>query len=143
VDSMEASIEKMKDTISEYERLLAIIGNEPGAVCIIPKTEISRLYGKSYTGTLKKLGFLERYGLIEKVAGGYVRTEKTFMRDTPMALIPKIVLLIRERPELYNSYKQQAELLSVHCLMFRRRGVFSHTSSDPRILVLKSRMTRV
>jgi hypothetical protein len=75
--------------------------------------EISRLYGKSYSGTLKKLRFLERYELIEKIVGGYIRTDKTFMKDTPMSLIPKIVHLVWERPEIYNSFKQQAELLSV------------------------------
>ncbi|MBP1153935.1 MULTISPECIES: hypothetical protein [unclassified Paenibacillus] len=112
-DNLEAISEKIKATISEYERLLEIIGNEPGTICRMPKTEISRLYGKSYTGTLKKLGFLERYGLIEKTTGGYVRTEKIFMRDTPFSLIPRIVLLLSERPELFNSYKQQAEVLSV------------------------------
>lgn len=105
--------EKINVTISEYERLLSIIGNDPGTICRIPKTEISRLYGKSYTGTLKKLGFLERYGLIEIITGGYVRTEKMLMNDTPMALIPSVLLLIRDRPELLNSYKLQAELLTV------------------------------
>lgn len=110
---METKIEEIMETVNEYERLLNIIGTESGTMCRMPKTEISRIYGKSYTGTLKKLGFLERYGLIERVTGGYVRTEKTFGKNTPMALMPSIVLLISERPELFNSYKQQAELLSV------------------------------
>lgn len=110
---MESKLEKIKETISEYERLLDIIGKEAGEVCLLSKKELSRLYGKSYTGTLKKLSFLEQYGLIERIKGGYVRTEKAFVRDTPLSMIPNILYLVQERPEIYNSFKQQAELLSV------------------------------
>lgn len=112
-EKLETTSEKIMETINEYERLLEIIGNEPGTICRMPKTEISRLYGKSYTGTLKKLRFLERYELIEKNTGGYIRTEKTLLRNTPFSLIPRIVLLLSERPELFDSYKQQSEVLSV------------------------------
>lgn len=62
--------EKIKETIKDYERLLDIIGSEIGAECNYSKSEIARKYGKPYTGTLKKLSFLERYGLIVRPSAG-------------------------------------------------------------------------
>lgn len=42
-----------------------------------------------------------------------MRTEKMLMQDTPIALIPRIITMVGEQPELFDSFKKQAELLSV------------------------------
>jgi hypothetical protein len=110
---MEKEIEKIKDTISEYERLLSIIGTDMNSICKLSKKEISNLFGKSYTATLKKLDFLERYGLLERITGGYKRTEKALIKDTPLSLLPRILLLVKDRPDIYYSFQDQADLLSV------------------------------
>ncbi|RIX60048.1 hypothetical protein D3P08_00180 [Paenibacillus nanensis] len=108
-------IQKVYDTIDGYERLLEIVRENagPNNVCMLTKKEISKLYGLSYTGTCKKLGFLLKYRLLEQVDGGFLCTEKKVIQDTPLSLLPKILLLMEKRPEVYDSFKQQAELLSV------------------------------
>ncbi|WP_340392853.1 hypothetical protein [Paenibacillus sp. FSL E2-0190] len=108
-------IQKIRDTINSYERLLEIIEKNADGdnICKLMKKEISALYGLSYTGTCKKLKFLLKYGLLESVNGGISRTEKKVVQDTPLSLLPKVLLLMAKEPEVYDSLKQQAELLSV------------------------------
>lgn len=109
----EISHEKIKETISGYKRLLDIVedNQDNDSICRLSKKKLSLQYGLSYTGTLKKLSFLLKYGLIEKVDGGFKRTEKDVILHTPLSLLVKILLLVFEKPEVYNSYKQQAEIL--------------------------------
>lgn len=111
----ESSHERIKETIDGYRRLLDIVEKHQGSdnICRLTKKEISSLFGLSYTGTLKKLNFLLKYGLIEKVNGGFTRTEKDVFQHTPLSLLLKIMLLVIERPDIYSSFKQQAELLGV------------------------------
>ncbi|MGP3783655.1 hypothetical protein [Paenibacillus sp. 1A_MP2] len=47
------------------------------------------------------------------INGGFLLTEKNVVQDTPLALLPKILVLMANKPEVYDSFKQQAELLSV------------------------------
>jgi hypothetical protein len=108
--------EKIKETIDGYNRLLDIVEKHQGSdgICRLPKKQISSLYGLSYTVSLKKLNFLLKYGLIEEVNGGITRTEnKDVIHHTPLSLLLKIMLLVLERPEVYSSFKQQAEILGV------------------------------
>lgn len=112
---MENTTDMIRETINRYKRLLEIIVNHQGNdnICRISKKEISDLYGLSYTGTLKKITFLLKYGLIEQVDGGLTRTEKDVIQHTPLSLLLKIMLLVLERPDIYSSFKQQAEILDV------------------------------
>lgn len=108
-------VQKIRDTIAGYEKLLKIIedNTDKDNICRLTKKEITKLYGLSYTGTCKKLGFLLRYGLLKVINGGFLRTEKNVVQDTPLSLLPKILVLMANKPEVYDSFKQQAELLSV------------------------------
>ncbi|QZN76209.1 hypothetical protein [Paenibacillus sp. DR312] len=108
-------VQKIRDTIAGYEKLLKIIedNTDKDSICRLTKKEITKLYGLSYTGTCKKLGFLLRYGLLKVINGGYLQTEKNVVQDTPLSLLPKILVLMANKPEVYDSFKQQAELLSV------------------------------
>lgn len=109
------SIQKIVDTIESYYRLLKIIEehSDEKMVCKLTKKEITALYGLSYTGTCKKLNYLLKYGLLKSVNEGLLRTEKKVYQDTPLSLLPKIILLMLEKPEMYGSFKLQAEQLSV------------------------------
>ncbi|HAF0292578.1 TPA: hypothetical protein G9C53_004983 [Salmonella enterica subsp. enterica serovar Typhimurium var. 5-] len=110
---MEESYIRVKETINGYERLLNIIEQHQGndGICRLSKKKISSLFGISYTGTLKKLNFLMKYGLIEQDGGGFTRTEKDVILHTPLSLIIRILLLVSKRPDVFSSFKQQAELL--------------------------------
>jgi hypothetical protein len=113
---MEDSVEKIKETISGYKKLIQILVDhrDEDKVCRVSKKKISEIYGRSYTGTLNKLNYLIRYGLIKKVdKEGFLITEKRLIEDTPLGLLPRILLLVFEYPEVYSSFKKQAELLSV------------------------------
>lgn len=112
---MENPVENIRKTVNDYNRLIEIIENNKnsGNICILSKKEISKRYGLSYTGTLKKLNFLLKYGLINQVGRGFERTEKDVLHHTPIGLLPRIFLLVLEQPEVYSSFKQQSELLSV------------------------------
>ncbi|MEC1759853.1 hypothetical protein [Schinkia azotoformans] len=103
------------ETINGYRRLLEIIesNQDSDGICKLSKKKISSLYGLSYMGTLKKLNFLLKYGLIEQMSGGFKKTEKEVFQHTPLALLLKILLLVKDRPDVYSSFKQQAELLNV------------------------------
>ncbi|MDQ0414987.1 hypothetical protein [Mesobacillus stamsii] len=112
---METPLERIKATIDGYKRLLAIIEQHADSegVCKLSKMKISLQYGISYTGTLKKLGCLEKHNLIIKTEGGFKRTGKDVLEDTPFSLLLKLLLLVIEKPEIYSSFKQQAEILNV------------------------------
>lgn len=111
----EKTVKLIRETVTKYNDLLAILAanEDEDNVCRLSKKKISTLYGLSYTGTLKKLNFLMQHGIIEKVSGGFKRTGKDVYLHTPISLIIDIMVLVKEKPEIYSSFKQQAELLSV------------------------------
>lgn len=108
-------IKRIRETVSGYRKLLDILKEyeDNKQICRLSKKKISEIYGLSYTGTCKKLNFLLRYGLIRQVDGGFVRTGKEVLDATPFSLLPRIMLLVLERAEVYSSFKQQAKLLNV------------------------------
>lgn len=110
-----ASTKKISETIDGYKRLIDIIISHQDAdtVCRLSKKEISTLYGISYTGTLKKINFLLKYGLLEKVNGGLRGTDRDVIQQTPLSLLSKILILVLDNPEIYSSFKKQSELLDV------------------------------
>lgn len=110
---MEGSYIRVKETINGYERLLDIIEQHQGSdgICRLSKKKISSLFGLSYTGTMKKLNFLIKYGLIEQDRGKFKRTEKDVILHTPLSLIVRILLSVSKRPDIYSSFNQQAVLL--------------------------------
>lgn len=67
----------------------------------------------SYIGICKKLGFLLRHELLKVINGGFLRTEKNVIQDKLLSLLSKILVLMANKPEVYESFNKQAELLSV------------------------------
>jgi len=107
------SFKRMQETTDGYKRLLHILADHEDVegICRLTKKKISVLYGSSYTGTCKKLKFLVKYGQIKQVSGGFVRTGKDITEAKPFLLLQRIIELVLEKPEVYSSFKQQAELL--------------------------------
>ena len=104
---------RIKETIDGYKKLLGILAEyeDNEQFCSLSKKRISEIYGLSYTGTCKKLNFLLRYGLVRQVDKGLIRTGKEVMEAKPFTLLQRIMLLVLDKPEVYSSFKQQAELL--------------------------------
>lgn len=111
----ENAVKKMQQMISGYEELLTIIRDHAGedGICRLNKREITELYGISYTGALKKLKFLTEHGHIEKVEGGHMYFQKSFLESSPIPLMVKVIELTLHQPDLYSSHKKQAEMLGV------------------------------
>lgn len=110
------AVERIKETIDGFERLINIINTHKGSdnICRLSKKEISNFYGLSYTGTLKKINVLLKYGLIIQVPGGFKPTKKDIFTYLPFgALLVKILILVFKKPSVYSSFKEQSEILSV------------------------------
>lgn len=105
----------MQQLINGYETLLKIIRDHTGedGICRLNKREITKLYGISYTGTLKKLKFLTEHGHIEKAGGGLKYIQKSFLESSPIPLMARVIELTLHQPELYSSHKKQADILNV------------------------------
>ncbi|GAE37512.1 hypothetical protein [Halalkalibacter akibai] len=108
------SIKKIEETMVSYKKLLDILADHEDnkQVCKLSKKKISELYGLSYTGTCNKLKFLVKYGIIEEISKGFVRTGKQVSEAKPFLLLPRLMVLVLENPDIYSSYKEQAELFN-------------------------------
>lgn len=112
---MQKTIEKIRDTIAGYERLIQVIAEHSGvdSICRLSKKDISHIYGLSYTGTCKKLNFLLKNGIINQTSEGFKNEGKDIIKDTPLFLLPKLLTLVIEYPEYSNSFVSQAQSLAV------------------------------
>jgi hypothetical protein len=112
---MEASIERIRETINLYEKIIRVLKDNRGEdeICKLSKKKLSGEIGLSYTGTLNKLKFLIKYGLVEVKDRGFVITDRKLLEDTPLGLLPAILLLVFDYPEIFGNFNKQSQMLDV------------------------------